>query len=524
MTCRVLAFLALAGCPSTLETTAPQLVEPLDGTTIDRCVVRVRIDPPGRDLKYVESAQFYAAYKLDGGAPIHARAWTQDRDPTASFVFPVTLHTGANRLEVGRCDGDECGWSTANVTVAQHPGSPDCAAPGSGSLITTLPWSSKTRAIALGGGRFATSHDAGTGPLAHTTLTWSAADGSIDTSMTTTTMPFDVGVPVLASRPTGGWFGAFQRPGNSHLVRIGTNGVLDTTFGTNGSLDVRAPDNRGLGIMTLTPASGGGYYAGGTVEVPAMPLSRIPFGMHVDEQGVVTSFTELDPGSGVWETMDIAIDESGRFRATVTDAGTRMNNFVLAGTIGSGITTNYGTQGHAALPSDPGVSSITLDGVVVTVAQLHEGDLRILRLDGNGAPVSTIELPLQSPYPTGLDVRPRMWSAPDGSLYVTVTVGHDPEVARSWGTDPQVGTDVATVRIRNGALDTSFGDAGISKVSSMLAYDPISTETVYDTALALGPSASGGPAMLTYSQSTPTTAQGEYTVRGPALGRIELLP
>jgi hypothetical protein len=117
------------------------------------------------------------------------------------------------------------------------------------------------------------------------------------------------------------------------------------------------------------------------------------------------------------------------------------------------------------------------------------------------------------------DLRPLLRSRGD-ELLVATTRRHDPDVERSWAPDPQPGTDAVIVRLRAGALDTSFGDGGVASASLMNAHTPISSETLYDVPLALA--LDDPPRVVAHSMSVWQSDNGGYTIRGPALGLVTL--
>jgi hypothetical protein len=525
---------ALCACTSSLPTlnSPPLVAEPSAGAVLDRCLVRVRISQPGTDANagqtLTDASDPHADWRVNGGPQIIASdasfVLDAEKDYTrfAPYVFAATLVPGANHLEAGRCNSlDECGWTPIDLTVKLGAGSPNPAFAGSGQLI--LPgyglakgYSGANSFTLLPDGRALVGVELGAGVDPHDALIAVRPDGTYDTSFGkagVAVLPFINTRQHLVPRAGGGFLALLDNSAGAWLMRLGKDGSVDTSFGQNGTLPIPLPAGSGSGAFTVnlvTADSAGGFIVAGVVAIDNGSV----FVEQVGPDGALVASKVLGPVSSVG--MPAAIDDVGRI--VLLSAGE-----MRKGSLANGLDATFGAVAVAVPPAAQMGVAILGDSTAFAFLEGQSGgasssiNAKLLMVAAGGS-VKTIEIPFASPAGQEVQLLP----AADGALYVASTLGHPAVPAQSATGDATPGTDVALARIRAGALDPSFGVAGIAHASFMLSWSPIAVDTIYDAPVAIALSPDGDPWVLGTSVSTPATA-GTHTGRGPGTGIVRFM-
>jgi len=502
----------LAACPTEDEgpTTAPTVAEPISGQVFDRCQVRVRMTEPGAG---------HGSWRINGAGGDEVRVDARESNNDPDFLFAVTLVPGANHLEVGRCDNfDFCGWTAVDVQVDLRAGSPDPSFAGAGQILfdhTDI----TTGFTILDDGRPLYASWAkpvpGADPLRGAVYA-RKLDGKVDTTFGEAGVAFPPRSGLVKPIAiTGGGFLMFHIGGGgadiSYVSRHDRAGAIDSTFGVAGIVDLP------LGVADVVPGLAGTVMIGG-----------VDFVAEIAANGTIGPVTRFAPGPlGTYVAYDL--DPSGTVAILFTDR-------VVLANLAGGLVTTFGVGGTAPLsmtnvstfPSPIGSITVHAGGVAVAQAVTDgvTSQVRVTLLSATGA-ATTLEVPFKSSPSTTAQQKSRAASiiaAPDGALYVASTIGHPAIPAHSWNQVPEDGSDLAIARIRSGAIDPTFGTAGIAYASLMLAWKTVAVENQYDipVAMAIGPS--GAPWLLATSVSTDVSQQDLFTARGPGLGIVAFKP
>lgn len=493
-----LALGLLAGCQTDPLTTPPHLVEPLPSALtgpLDRTLVRVRMNRPGTDDSPAAALRddgTHASWRINGSggneAINHAYGMFPDGD---DFVFAPTLLPGENHLEVGRCnDLDDCGWTAVDLTVNLKSGSPDPKLGGTGQLVLDG-FSGASTATLLPDGRVLLGAETKQG----TRLLAMRSDGKLDTTFGdkgVATLPCSgmTARPLLRSDGTflvtvtsGAW---------SRVLHLLADGSVDAFFGTNDFVEL--PD---AGNLRSFVADGAGHYWLAGVAGSRASLTQLA------EDGTVLSATFVDDGSSSM-ALDAVVDASGSVALLKTD------RLLRGGVAGVSSTTMLDPASSGAV-AFVGSEVAIVQGVASATGAPLSARVRI------GA--STIDVPFAM---TNVPDRPfRVAAAADGSVYVVANIDHPPD-GGGWSLTPQAGSDFAVARIRAGALDATFGQAGIAHASFLLSWRPIATDTMLDQPAAIWFGSDGAPWL---AGLTPGGGTDGFSQRGgPGIGVVRFLP
>jgi len=472
-------------CDDSLE--PPLVLEPAEGAVVDRALIRVRTSSPD-DLYSggVGTGEFNTAigkhvnWRLDGGAITEVQFPTIDRDDLAPFLFGAKLATGTNRLEIGACDSfDACGWTERVLTFEPRSGSPDPAFAGAGQLLLA-DYDRVGYPTPLADGRVLVGiEDQSAGAL----LLALRANGTPDPTFGedgVALLPANLGPAFrVLPQPSGGFLVCLA----DRLVHLTAAGARDPSFGVDGMVTFTAPSGMVRSISAIEPRTGGGYTVAGITQLTPTNFNDVElFVIQLDAAGAPIAYVVPDATGGPFRAT--TIDGEGVVVRLGTD---RVRLDTIAGPVAT-----FGTGGNVELPAGSG----TLHAI------FHAGDLVLARRDVTGGPVLRVTLvsragvigaTLDLPFDPGLSAdAPLLASAPDGSLYVAGAIAHPMEAA-SLVKDDIDGSDFAVVRVVAGALDTSFGDAGVAHASFMLARNPIVLQTQLDRPLVLAIGADGKP-------------------------------
>ena len=478
------------------------------GQTYDRVLAIARIDPP---LGYVDGATQnttvdHADWRVDGGEAFEAVP-TTDTDAQQGYVFAVTLHDGADHLELGHCDiADVCGWSAVDVSVHLGPGSPDPAFARTG-IVTYPPEFSQQNLVSGIGNSYGV---------------WPQADGRVLTvgapTEGTAGMPTDT-LDLIAFEPDGtldGHFGKFgltslpaQDPGGVRLIPLGAggwlvlftrgpqlshvmaDGTLDAAFGTQGittitsaSAPLLMPD------AAVSDGAGGFWMAGAAASDPSNPGVQFGFAMHVDGTGAELAFARGPDGT----IVDAAIDPTGRAAFLEPDHAT------VDGT-------------SVALPASAaeGAIAFAANGDVLVAHLVSETSGPVVHAHRIAAAAVAWDVPV------AIQSQPFLAEAPDGAIYVAGQRVEAPDgECCKWFPDAGPDQDLAIARIVGSSLDPTFGVQGVGHASSQLSWLPMATESVTDvpSGLAIGPD---GEPWMAGTGNTATFDPGGYTKRGPGI-------
>lgn len=516
----LLCPLALFACTTEFtDTTPPTVAEPRAGQVFDRCEIRIRMTQPGLDAVSNSNTGIgvHAAWRVNGG--VEHEIWSRifDTHIDESFLFAVTLVPGANHLELGRCDAaGSCGWTAVDVRADLHAGSPDCMFAGAGQHVFAHADERVGPAI-LTDGRpvYGTWLPTGGTTLAGAVYALSPEDGNPDPTFgvagVVTTPRSGLVRPVALAN---GGFVIMHVGGTgsdvSYLSRYDRNGVLDTAFGDTGVVLLVDPQSSAsLRVFDTRPeADGSTLIAGAT------------FVARIDPTGTQMTFTRFDPGQT--DATAAALDANG-------NVAVLFRNIIVKAALGTGIDTAFGTGGTLTLPSgELSVGEIRFHAGGIAVANPignAPGGVQLMLVTAAGT-VTPVSLSFDSAATMNpSDRTAHLASAADGSLYVASTMAHPAlPTAESYIDVPEEGTDITVVRIRNGAVDASFGSNGYAKTSFMLSWKDISYETLYDmpTSLTVGPD--GAPWFIGRSLSTTMASMDPQFRRGPGLAIAKLMP
>lgn len=497
------------------DTTPPTIKEPSAGEVFDRCTVRARINGPGPNGSGGIGA--HASWRVNGAGGDEVLTNVTDWRTPENFLFAVTLVPGANHLELGRCDEfDFCGWTPVDVSVALHAGSPDCAFAGSGQLLFEGTGDELVGLAILSDGRpiYGTWLPAGGASLAgavYARRTDGKPDMTFGVDGVVTTPRSGLVRPIALAN--GGFMITHLGGGGadvSYVSRYDANGVLDTSYGVAGVVELRDPQTSALlGIMDARPSADG-----------SVVIASSNYIARLDATGAFTTFTSFDAGTVTATASAAAIDANGTVALVA-------GNLVVKASLGTGIDTAFGNGGTLTLPVVPmTLNAVTWHAGSIAIAQSLETDgVRLTLVSATGV-VSEVPLAFDSRAQPSSYLRPvQIASAADGSLYVSSTMKHPAlSYMDSIVETPEDGSDVGVVRIRNGAVDTTFGTAGYAKTGFMLSWYPISYETVEDvpTSLTIGPD--GAPWFIGRSATTPLASVDPNYRRGPGVVVGKLVP
>lgn len=508
--------LLLIGCKEDEETatTPPRVAEPVNGATVGCCLVRVRMNPPaeGVDLdgkvRPLEAGGPHANWRVNDG-PIHDVQFpsTQREMGGLPYVFAAELAPGMNKLEVARCDEfDLCGWTTISLTATIAVGSPDPAFARTGQLVIGA---SAPRALHVDGSRTLLAVESGTG-AEPTQVRSFGADGVLDTTFGT------AGVAKVGLRAVRGVFPASDGKifvwMDGYVARLTAMGANDTSFGTAGVLQFPSPSGS-VFLHAMTELANGNLIVAGSI---ADAGSVVPGVIVLSPDGVIVdSQTLAPPGSNV-AVRSAVVTRAGDVAFLTTDS-------VYRATIAGPVTT-FGTSGVLMLP--PGLPAtqdagrITFSGDRVVVAHLMGPDGRVLTITPAGQ-ISTVMVPFGAESNAG---HVTALSATADTIYVAATSNHPANPQKSWLDNPIDGSDLAVARIRAGALDGSFGTAGIARVSFMNAWRPVAVETLLETPVALAIGPDGAPVVLAESRGAGIDLWNPQFNLGPGATLVRLRP
>jgi hypothetical protein len=200
---------------------------------------------------------------------------------------------------------------------------------------------------------------------------------------------------------------------------------------------------------------------------------------------------------------------------------------VVKGTLAAGIDASFGAGGHAPAPnagftgqSWPSAVALLPSGgaVVVQAAHTTSRDTTARFYDGAGNMQGDVHGVLGAQLDT-TDPTVFVQVATDGAVYVAGTRLHPPDPA-SAGSTPAPGADAVVVRLRNGAIDTTFGDQGTASALFAAAWPNAATGPVTATPAAFAVDAMGRPWIAVSAGSAGSGPDLALVRRGAALARF----
>ena len=537
---------ALAACGTPGDTgfiKAPHVPEPVAGTSLDRCLTRVRMTQPWDPLDGSQmmstgtESGIHPDYRINGGEQIpvdnyaFVEAEVSDYTMFAPLIFGATLQPGANHLEVGSCDAvDSCKWTPVDLSVTLGPGSPDPAFAGSGQLVTAGVAPHRMLLRPDGGVIFST--EANAHYIATIALTALRPNGQLDLGFGargvtvlqtlgngTPSGSGQSGDPFIAVSSTGGYGvvvrGLLLNYGKMYFARLDAHGVLDTTIGVMGLVEVKTPGGPFFDVQAFGSDGAGHFLAAGLGGDAANAGAPAPLLLQLAADGTVMASTALAPGDTKHAPRAAALDALGRAAFIDTD-------HVYRGSI-AGPDASFGTAGVATIPAQLGPVAIALTPDGVAVAAVASGaagsDVNLIDVGAMGD-VKIVDTHWQGMMP---GASPLIAAAADGTIYIAGLLPHPADLALSFTTDTTPGSDIVVARVRGGALDTTFGDAGFAHASLMLSWPQPAIDTLNDAPVALAIGADGEAWVLAASQSADTTPMINNTQRGPGAGLVRFM-
>ncbi|MES2622387.1 MAG: T9SS type A sorting domain-containing protein [Bacteroidota bacterium] len=196
--------------------------------------------------------------------------------------------------------------------------------------------------------------------------------------------------------PDGKIILASEVTSNTNLVRFNTNGSVDSTFGVNGIVDVRAYNDIVRSLIVKQDGKiitiGGGAYTGGFALIGFNQNGTIDssFG---NSGRVVGKFKS----NSFDDCFDMVLQPDGKIvvsgRTQYVDSITTVENSVVARFNAAGkIDSSFGTNGWLEyLTCLPTTIALQLDGKIVTASEVQncQGDFEVRRITANGSIDST---------------------------------------------------------------------------------------------------------------------------------------
>ncbi len=518
----MISVLALAGCMGDPDDKSFQVAEPTAGATLDRCNVRVRTTPPvpvatvGPGGGGLEGGD-HVNWRLDGGRETEVKQIYVNRMDRANMVFGATLVSGAQNREVASCaEFDICDYHSVPVTVANASGAPDCEGPGGGQMLVGSPAAFSITPLA--DGRTVIGAGGGASTLYIYML---KADGTWDTTFG------DMGkakVPLFADHVVQLGDGSFFVLGSTNGLYLGhvfADGTVDEPFGMIfGDKGVRVlPCPTELGSdckadVMRSDGAGGALFAGRS--------SMGTFIMELDGAANVTASTLVE--ADAMPRHAVSMEASGR---TLFATGTELSIGTLAG-----LDTSFGTSGHMTVPAQgtsdpPPALAGALSGTHILVArQNFQSNTQILEMQAIEAGVAKplVSIPLATANTViGLGNLGDPQVAIDSTGRGYVAIGRERAPASDAWRSVDPGIETLTMRLVDGALDTTYGADGYATMTARDVWEPVATENLYDVPKKLALDADGAPWLLSSSQSFGTETD-PYLLRGPGIVLAKLKP
>jgi len=438
--------------PTAMEATfGTQIGEPVSG-------ILSGSDPDGDALTFAITAP-----------PTNGTA-TLDDPATGAFTYtPNADHVGTDELTYEVSDGEAS--ASATVAIVVHyvsDGTLDATFATGGVQTSASSQGSLSDLTFLEDGRIVV-----VGNHASADLLMAAfdADGTLDST-------FGSGGVVITD-VDGGYdsFSAIQQQADGRLIVAGqsvvgsrdflvaaysTEGVLDTTFGTNGytSLDFDGGGDAGRALAILADDSivvaGYGDSAEGDED---FAVTKLDADGQLDTTFGTDGWASVDFAEGDDRATDMAIDDAGRILVVgEAELGTERTFGVARLTAAGTLDTTFGTDGltTVAVTSACEANAIALDGDAIWVAGFasteDEGSMALVALDADGVVDDgfgeggwvTIDFPANRASANALILRP------GGGFLLAGSQG-------SGGT----GVDAAMAALTSvGALDPRFGEDG----------------------------------------------------------------
>lgn len=535
------AALPLLGCPAGRSDVAPQVYAPASGATLDRCLVRVEVASKGNGSTQTGPGDVVAssvAYRVNGGAEREVQQAVGLGGTRLAIGFAAELTPGSNRLEVAACDEfAACTFGPAvGVMVSQPSGSPACGFGKGGVVLIDNP-------VSYGfAGRFPDGRMLMTVPRTPdkggSVIRALRPDGSVDTNFGTK------GDAVLPgeSRLTGGRIAPHPEGGHLALLgldlaRMGDDGKFDLGFGTGGlkPLPVTTEAPGGLLPTKLVATQDGAFLMAGKTPAVGRPNAYVPFVARMDRNFAFTAVKVLDASPTVDDVFAIDVAPDGRVVAVVRQPSATNSNgtgALVRGTVLGGLDRTLGTAGLLPMEGNAAEWDVVVWGTDrAAVGQLDYGQTgevtgRVAFVDASRL-APAIALPVtplasaNSRYRSRNGYSIQLAGAADGALWVATTTTH-PSNPTSLLNEPVPGTDIAVLRIAQGAVDTRLGTGGVVRISTEDVWAPISTETLNDSPLELAFDALGQPWVMASAQNTPPAGVQPTTRRGPCIAISKL--
>lgn len=523
----VLAAMLAAACLDDPHALAPPVVdEPTDGLTTHSCLTRVRTDLPGDDWSPgsgwgVEFGRTsHMNWRTNGGRIHEADTPTFDSRVDEPYQFAVTLESGANSLEIGRCDAvDYCAWKTVDVNVVQGPGDPDCTFGGGLRLLRDFVLA---RAV----------HPHPDGWVLVEAVPGGEAGGLVKfdaegkrVSQFGTDGLARPGEYVFGSltAPDGNGFLVLTTQGNGHqlLSRLADDGTLDATLGTGGVAEVPTGDATSFIVLDLRAWTDGTFLLAGLATRDASTKPQ-PFLLALDASLHVSVSRFLGTGApvdlGLRPFTDARIDADGT-------AWFLVDGTVVAGSL-TADRTDFGVEGVFALDASDGApAGFGAGGGTVAIGlrqYLQDGSARFRLRTVTGSSTALVELPGAPGDPYGNDRAVQVAVDDAGTAFAAYAVRTNPRSIWGWTQPLADGSGFQVARVKGGALDTAFGAGGTTLVRFEDAHLPVAVDATTDVpnALALD---DAGRLLVVGTTRAPTGAwTPPYGTAG--VGLVRLLP